>query len=430
MPSRFLLSLTLFSSFSSTLVFAQPVVMPGSILSAETRRAASLTDVRSTMSSLYARAGVPSARYPVERFRLKIRTTDEANRSITVSALLYVPVLPKGQSASLYVMGAGTTGIMDECAPTRENARADNWGDYEAHMLSYATQGYVSILPDWANFDDERAVQPYFVSNAEGRVMLDAARAAFNFVRERANGPEMTGKVFLAGYSQGGHGAFAAADMAASYAPELKIGGVIGYAPAMDVATLFRERPVLGPYLARSYAERYGVDTRKLLQDRWLTSLDGASIRACVSTVARHYPNDGASLYRPSFWQALQGGSLRAFDSELSKLVKLNSPGFDASGRVIPAIVLTGLTDPIVTANAQLTFIRKSCAFGRAIVQREYEGANHYQARQFGFADTLRWMREREAGLTAPTSCSTARYQTLMKGNVNSKVEFASKRKR
>jgi len=378
---------------------------PGSVLTSESRGTVALADVTPQIGKLYSRSGMPAPKYAVERHRLTVRSTDERGQAVTVRALLYVPVLRAGVSAPLYVMGPGTTGLADACAPTREDAARDNWGNYEAHMLSYAAQGFAGILPDWANFDDPSQVQPYFVAASEGRIMLDAARAARTFL-----GARLSEGTYLAGFSQGGHAAFSAADLVASYAPELRIRGVIGYAPAMDVMTLFRERPALGPYLAQSYAAYYGVDPAKIIAPRWLGKLDREAGGMCVTDVYNHYPNDARAIYRPEFEAALKSGSVASLDPHLARLLRRNAPGFNPAGRSIPALVVTGLTDPIVTGDAQLTFMRKSCAFGRAVVQRGYADANHFQARQFGFRDTLTWMRDLEAGLAAPTSCLDAKY--------------------
>lgn len=381
-------------------------VAPGAVLASEARPAVALADVAPTVAPLYARSGMPAPKYAVERFRLTVQSTDELGKPITVTALLYVPVL-KGR-APLYVMGPGTTGLADACAPTKEQARVDNWGNYEAHMLSYAAQGFVSILPDWANFDDPSRVQPYFVAASEGRIMLDTARAARAFLAGRAAQP--SDKTFLAGFSQGGHAAFAAADLAAAYAPDVPLSGVIGYAPAMDVATLFRERPALGPYLAQSYARYYGIDPAKIIAPRWLSGLEREAGALCVSDVYAHYPNDARSIYRPEFLAALGGGSVQKYDLDLARRLKQNAPGFGPGGLAVPALVVTGLTDPIVTAEAQLSFVRKSCATGRPVTHREYAGANHFQARQFGFADTLAWMRELAADRPVANMCGEARY--------------------
>ncbi|WP_027481008.1 lipase family protein [Deinococcus pimensis] len=386
----------------------QAAPAPGAVLSGETLGTVALADVGPSVERLYKRSGMPAPKYAVRRYRLTVSSTDERGRPVTVRALLYVPDMGN-RAAPLYVMGPGTTGLADACAPTREDAARDNWGNYEAHMRSYAAQGFVSVMPDWANFDDPAKVQPYFVAGSEGRVMLDTARAARAFLRG-AEGTRPSDRTYLAGFSQGGHAAFAAADLAATYAPDVRVSGVIGYAPAMDVMTLFRERPALGPYLAQSYAAYYGVDASRIISPRWLPGLGREAARMCVTDVYHHYPNDARSIYRPEFEAALKAGSVAGLDPKLADLMRRNAPGFAQTGRQIPALVVTGLEDPIVTADAQLTFMRRSCAFGRPIVQRAYAGANHFTARQFGFRDTLTWMRDLEAGLAAPTSCLDAKY--------------------
>ncbi|MEZ4725704.1 MAG: hypothetical protein R3E79_01060 [Caldilineaceae bacterium] len=42
-------------------------------------------------------------------------------------------------------------------------------------MLSYASQGYIAVLPLWQGYDNENGTHPYFVARLEGYLMLDAA---------------------------------------------------------------------------------------------------------------------------------------------------------------------------------------------------------------------------------------------------------------
>lgn len=397
---------------ASLVTHADAKTTPGHVTLTATREGYSVASVKSVTAGLYGRVTPPTPKYGVDRYRLRVATTDERGRPLSVAALLYIPRMPAGQAAPLYVMGAGTTGLADACAPTRENVSRDNWGDYEAHMTSYAAQGYVSILPDWAHFDDPSKPQPYFVAASEGRILLDAARAAQAFLRQRAGSVRTDGNVFLAGYSQGGHAAFAAADLAAKYAPELRIRGVIGYAPAMDVATLMRERPALGPYLARSYAAYYGLDATRIISGRWGKTLPTYASTMCVTRVYQTYPNEANSIYRPEFRAALHGEQWGTAYADLARILRMNTPGFNPSGRHVPALVVTGLADPIVTAEAQKTFVQKSCVFGRAVAQRAYAGVHHFQARQYGFTDTLAWMKDVRAGRT-PNECSEARFASV-----------------
>ena len=72
-------------------------------------------------------------------------------------------------------------------------------------------------------------LHPFLVGESEGRSVLDAARAA------RGLKAGATGKVLAFGFSEGGTPALFAGELAASYAPELRMLGVAAVAPAAPV---------------------------------------------------------------------------------------------------------------------------------------------------------------------------------------------------
>jgi hypothetical protein len=65
--------------------------------------------------------------------------------------------------------------------------------------------------------------------------VLDAARAA-----QQLPGVGAGGRVLLAGHSEGGHAPLWAAELAASYAPQLQVAGVAALAPGADLPELVR----------------------------------------------------------------------------------------------------------------------------------------------------------------------------------------------
>ena len=91
-------------------------------------------------------------------------------------------------------------------------------------------------------------------------MLLDAVRATYAFFEAFGTNADVnpsnvkpSGAVFTAGYSQGGHAAFAAADLRPSYAPELPLTGMIGYGATTNVERLLREGPYYAPYIVQSY---------------------------------------------------------------------------------------------------------------------------------------------------------------------------------
>ncbi|KFX87770.1 hypothetical protein O988_09299 [Pseudogymnoascus sp. VKM F-3808] len=127
----------------------------------------------------------------------------------------------------------GTTGIADQCAPTR----SDNSGDQTTSNLleDWISKGYAVVNTDYEGLGTP-GDHPYLIGNSEGRAVLDIIRAA------RTYQPKLNNKVVIAGHSQGGQAALFAALLAPTYTPELELFGTIAFAP---VSNLENELPLL-----------------------------------------------------------------------------------------------------------------------------------------------------------------------------------------
>ena len=119
--------------------------------------------------------------YPVDVYRIRYQTLDEKGEIVELLADLFVPYVEVETAFPILVHAPGTTGIGDECAPLDEGLRERNWGNYRGHSQAYAAQGYIVILPNGLGFGDPDRVHPYFVAELQAHVLLDAARAAYEF---------------------------------------------------------------------------------------------------------------------------------------------------------------------------------------------------------------------------------------------------------
>jgi len=252
----------------------------------------------------------------------------------------------------------------------------------------------VGLLPDYMGFGDPDRLQPFFHADAGAVLMLDAVRAARRFLSR--DGQTGFDQVFLAGYSQGGHAAFAAADFRSAYAPELSIDGIIGYGPTTDMRALIREFTVVGPVVAYSFRERYGVaqfDPARMLQDRWLDTLDHDVTRQCIGGIQSYYPWDPARMYRPAFLKALRNGALGAEYPRIAAILRQHSVGLTGHG--IPALILQGTDDIVVYPESQTEFVRDLRSAGSDVRYYIYENERH-DVRQAAHLDVINWIEEQQ----------------------------------
>lgn len=380
----------------------------GSIITSQFDRTYSTDDIASFVEGLYSAYEIRNPRYPVDLYRVAFNTTDENGQLLSVRGQMYIPDTETGDQLPVYVFGAGTTGIEDHCAPSKEIVSVNNWGDYNAHMLSYATQGYIVFFPDYEGFNDLARVHHYFHARLEANVMLDAARATYDFYNKNPDvEPKPRKAVFFAGYSQGGHAAFAARDYANEYAPEVPIKGVIGYAPAPNIRTLLLENPNLAPYLVVAYNDLYPevVTPERILNNRFLADLQDKTTEYCISEASTLFSKKMEDVYRPEFIEALNNEFAGAYQ-DMGEIFEKNGAGYREGD--IPILYLQGGADPITSEKSANLFLEESCANNNRITYQLYPGVHHYQTRQVSYIDTFEWMEAVLADGDIENYCASA----------------------
>lgn len=159
----------------------------------------------------------------VTSWQILYRSTDALGAPMAVSGMLMVPTAPwLGLGPRpLVTYGVGTRGVGDDCAPSYTLTQG---ADYEMLFVkSLLDQGWAVVVTDYQGLGTP-GIHTYMVGPAQGRAVLDAARAA---QRLPGSGLSTNSPVGIMGYSQGGSSAAWAAQLAGSYAPELKIKGTV-----------------------------------------------------------------------------------------------------------------------------------------------------------------------------------------------------------
>jgi len=386
------------------------LIQTGGIVDVQLTDSYSVESINALSRDFYPETNFTNARHAVDRYQIRFQTLNQAHELSTIRAELFVPRVDLPTTFPLFVYGSGTTGIGNACAPLDELTRGRNWGSYRTHMLSYSAQGYIAILPLWQGYDDLARTHPYFIAELEGPVMLDAARAIYQFFRTYSDLLAQPAEaVFLGGYSQGSHGAFAADVMAAAYASELPIKGIIGHAGAPSAEELLREAPSLSPYIIYAFRDYYGheiIDPAFVFQEQWLPTFYGDASSKCVDEVYDYYWGGAANLYQPGFSQSLYNRRIGFDFPAFKEALDQNDVGQTVNPQT-PALLLHGSADPIVTPKTNERFMGQLCRQGKSVTYYLYNNVHHFQTRQYSFADTLNWMQTIVAGAPVHSDCAT-----------------------
>jgi acetyl esterase/lipase len=146
-------------------------------------------------------------------------------KPVPVSGLVLSPKkTPPAAGWPVIAWAHGTTGIEDTCAPSRSGITS-----IRDEVRALVAEGNVVTATDYEGLGTS-GVHPYLVGDSEARSVLDSIRAA-RVLPDAHAGAEAV----VIGYSQGGHAALWAAQLASTYAPELDIRGAVANSPPTDL---------------------------------------------------------------------------------------------------------------------------------------------------------------------------------------------------
>ena len=177
--------------------------------------------------------------------RIMYRSTDVRGNPMVVTGTYFEPYndWPGGGPRPLLVYGPGTQGQGDQCAPSRQFNQGIHWRPYldlafnyeEMFVSTMVARGFAIVMTDYQGLGTP-GLHTYVGRVPQGDAMLDAARAAKK-LPDTSLDPD--GPIAFWGYSQGGGAAASAAELAPTYAPELKVVGTYAGAPPADLKELF-----------------------------------------------------------------------------------------------------------------------------------------------------------------------------------------------
>lgn len=216
-------------------------------------------EVLRTQVAPYTRVfGTLDYNLPSTATKIMYTTTNQAGQLTPVTGYVVEPVAPwlgPGERPTI-VIGRGTVGQGDQCAPSR------NWPlDGQPDPISakrlvnleglydwvYANQGVRGVVTDYVGMGTP-GVHTYMNRLDQAHAMIDAARAARELVTgpnaaegaQSPRGKQGFGKVAFYGHSQGGGASAAALEEVAGYAPDLTVAAGYASAPPADLDAVQR----------------------------------------------------------------------------------------------------------------------------------------------------------------------------------------------
>lgn len=314
-----------------------------------------------------------------------------AGDDIAVSGLIAVPAgEPPAAGRDVLSWAHGTTGIADECAPSKGDV-----GRGLSLAGPFLERGMVVAATDYEGLGTPGR-HPYLVGESEGRGVLDIVRAARQLDEAAASD-----RVVIWGHSQGGQAALFADQIAPEWAPELDVVGTVAGAPPSQLPLMADAvgRGPFGFFLAMAvagWAAAYpDADPADVLTPLGLERLALVDEGCAASLAARWSQAPGEELVRPD---AADPGA-----GPWRELFTANDPGQRAGEG--PVLIVHGADDELIPVGSSALLADQLCRLGQAVDRRVYEGATHGSVVAASQADVLEWIDARLAGGPVTSTC-------------------------
>lgn len=346
-------------------------------------------------SSFQYTPGVPT---PTKAWKITYRSTAADGQSNMVSGTVIVPDDGKTTPRPLITYAVGTVGLGDKCAPS---AGFPGGTTTEAPLVNAAlVRGYAVVVTDYEGLGTP-GDHTYMVAKAQASAVLDAARAAQRHPEAAQYGVGPDAPVGIMGYSQGGGATAKAAEMAATYAPELKVKGTASGGVPADLAKVAEslEGGDNAGYLLMAAVGQNAADP-SLDLDKYLND-EGRRLaevvrNECLDTVLEagrgktiEDVTTSDPLDQPDWQQAIA-----------DQLIGTRLPS-------APTFVYHGDADEQIPYAVGQKLRADWCATGNAVEWTTFAGQSHVGTAIQGNGPALEWLGKRFADQPTPGNCGT-----------------------
>lgn len=327
-------------------------------------------------------------------FRILYRSTNPNGQSIPVSGAIFIPSGPvPAEGRNVIAWAHPTSGVMPPCAPSL----MPDVGGMMWNLGEMLSRGYIVVATDYPGLGTD-GIHPYLIGESEARAVLDSVRAARDLPNSGASN-----RFAVWGHSQGGHAALYTGEIAARYAPDLKLVGVAAAAPATYLVELFdadasTEQDLLAMTVL-SWTRLENIPVTNIVEPAAMPAFEQTA-KDCIESVAEFEAIEKAEspLKTEKFLK------VNPAQAEPWKGIMLhNSPGQAPAGA--PVFIAQGTADTTVNPAITKRFGEALCAQGVRVSFIELAGVTHTFAARDSAEAALNWMTDRFRGAPAPSSC-------------------------
>ncbi|HEY7639365.1 MAG TPA: hypothetical protein VH814_06540 [Steroidobacteraceae bacterium] len=273
---------------------SEPATPPprGSLIESPPERTASLAPEQIAALLTNAEGGqqlldlIVDPKCGIDIHHVEYNTVDPTGAATTASAAMFIPtgadpVCQGPRPIVLYAHGTAAQRSLNLADTSSE----DNLEGLLAATM-FTTQGYILIAPNYTGYDTSTLTyNPYLNADQESKDMIDALTASRSAL-PTSFAPTVTdsGKLFVTGYSQGGHVAMAthkalqdAGETITASAPMSGPYAVAAFADAVFFGQVTRNTPLFLVFTATGYEKAYGdvyTSVTDLIEARYASGIE------------------------------------------------------------------------------------------------------------------------------------------------------------
>lgn len=257
-------------------------------------------------------------------------------------------------------------------------------------MGAWLRRGYAIVQTDYEGLGTP-GTHPYLIGHSEARSVLDIVRAA------RKLDPRIGRRLVIAGHSQGGQAALFAAADAPRWTPELRLRGVIAYAPASQLALEVRvaTQSLTTPSPLSGIGALLVVSAARSSSAVRLDDLLAPAARRLVPQVDRLCLDDLGSARS---WGALAPSQILRPGADTRAIYRVLGAMNPALAIRVPVLLIQGEADDTVLPALSDMLVGQLRAKGDRVEYRRLPGVTHQGAPRAGQPVAMPWLAARLGG--------------------------------
>ncbi len=321
-------------------------------------------------------------------YRVMYLSESVTNRPVPVTGLVVVPDRsPPAGGYPVVSWGHGTNGMADQCAPSLDPATDVPLAN------DLLDQGWEVTASDYQG-EGTPGLMPYLVGVSAARNTIDIVRAARHLA-----GAHASADYVVWGHSEGGQTAMFALDIGPTYAPDLRLKGVVAGAPPSQFFAIYQflQTSPYRYYLFMAAGGFHAAYGSRAPLDQVLTPL-GISLLPVLHKGCSGYVAGATSRYTLTQLTKADPFTVPAWKPLLTE----NDPGAVTRASPVPLLIIQGGSDEQIPVASTALLATHLCGLGQDLERWIYPGQSHAGVIAPSAPDMIHWIADRFAGAPDP----------------------------